>query len=77
MASAQEDILAIFFFGLLVDLTRYEIPTTFLEFPRFAVDPDYLVRKISPVFPDIERARLANAHRAEARAELINDFRRK
>lgn len=76
MPSHQEDVLAILFFGLLMDLTRYQIPTTFMEFPRFAVDLDYFVRKMSPVFPDVEPARLADAHRVETRAELITDFAR-
>jgi hypothetical protein len=63
----QEEVPAVIFFGLMTELTRYEIPTTFLEFPRFALDSEYFVAKMSPIFPKVPPAQLADAHRAETR----------
>ncbi|MGJ0515811.1 MAG: class I SAM-dependent methyltransferase [Methylomicrobium sp.] len=46
----QEGVLAKKFFKLVYILTKYKIPVTFLEFPRFAVDPDYLYDALAPIF---------------------------
>jgi hypothetical protein len=50
-ADEQESILAKKFFKLVHTLTKYKIPVTFLEFPRFADDPDYLYDALAQVFP--------------------------
>ena len=70
----QETVLARSFFDLLFELSRAEVPMTFLHFPRYAHDADYFVDKMSGVFPEVDPARLIDAYRAEVRPELITDF---
>lgn len=49
-ADTQQQILAEKFYRLVQNLTLFNIPSTFLDFPRLATDADYLFKKISPVF---------------------------
>ena len=47
--SAQEEILARKFFQLVYVIVRYDIPHTFLEFPRLALDPAYTYGKLKGI----------------------------
>lgn len=49
-AEIQQQILAEKFYRLVQNLTSFNIPTTFLAFPRFANDVGYLFEKLNPVF---------------------------
>jgi hypothetical protein len=70
----QEAVLAGLFYKLIFHLSAHDIPTTFLHFPRFAIDPEYCVTKLSSVFDGIDRKRLEAALHREVRRELIGDF---
>jgi hypothetical protein len=73
--SRQAAVLARLFHKLVHVLTEYEIPHTFLDFPRFAQDPVYLERKLTPILPDQPGERFREAFRRVARPELIGNFR--
>lgn len=70
----QEAVLAVHFHTLIETLTKHEIPTTLLHFPRFIHDPDYLYAKIGFVLTGIGHERFLEAFRAVARPELVHDF---
>ena len=67
----QDNVLAKIFYRLVYTLTAHDVPMTFLHFPRFAEDVEYAVRKLSPVFPEVERKDWLEAHAAEARPDWI------
>jgi hypothetical protein len=67
-------VLAAQFYRLMDTLTRYDVPTTLLQFPRFVSDPDYLFRKLSPVLPDIGAVRFRTAFNQVVRPDLVHDF---
>lgn len=45
----QQSVLTEKFYRLVQNLTVFDIPTTFIDFPRFANDPIYLFEKLQPV----------------------------
>ena len=71
----QEPYLAHMFYRLIFHLTEHDVPITFLHFPRFAIDPDYLIARLPAAFPNCDPERLLSAHGLEAAPELISDFR--
>jgi hypothetical protein len=48
----QARLLAVGFYNLLVRLVQADVPIALIEFPRFAQDADYLLRKLSPLLPN-------------------------
>jgi hypothetical protein len=46
----QQQVLTEKFYRLVYELTVSNIPCTFLEFPLFATDKEYLFRNLNPVF---------------------------
>ena len=48
----QSDALASVFYELMWTLVEFDIPHTFLAFPRFALDADYLADKLAWLAPD-------------------------
>jgi hypothetical protein len=73
---SQETVLSRKFYQLLQTLAEYDIPTTFLHFPRLATDPEYLFRKIGGRLPNIRYDAFARAFRATSRPEKIHTFTR-
>ena len=71
----QENVLARQLYKLLHVVARYDIPLTLLDFPRIAIDPDYLYEKLAFLWEGIERDRFWVAFDAVAAPELIHDFR--
>ncbi len=45
----QEVVLAKQFFSVVYPLAAYEIPTTFLAFPKFAKDPQHFLNTLGPL----------------------------
>lgn len=45
----QKQVLTEKFYRLVHNLTSFDIPVTFLDFPRLANDSDYLFKKLQPV----------------------------
>lgn len=73
-AADQANVLRLKFARLLEMLVRYEIPMTFLLYPRLARDPDYLYAKLgfllSGIDPDHFRATFGKV----VKPEWINVF---
>lgn len=64
----QARILALGFHHLVERLTAADVPIVFLNFPRLALDADYLHAKLAPVLPKpitAEAARAAHANLAD------------
>ena len=72
--SRQEDILARMFFKLIYVIIRYDIPHTFLEFPRLALDPAYTYEKLRPILKDMKYEEFAEIFQETSKPELINKF---
>jgi hypothetical protein len=73
--SQQAAVLAKLFHHLIRLLTVYEIPHTFLDFPRFIRDPAYLERKLAPIMPATLPEPFRGAFRQVVRPELVGNFR--
>lgn len=76
-AQDQADVLKEKFANLVEALVRNDIPITFLQFPRFAKDPDYLYERISFLIPNMTKERFIEEFNKEVRPELIHDFSEK
>ncbi|MHB1305157.1 MAG: hypothetical protein ACYCZB_17090 [Acidiphilium sp.] len=61
----QARILALGFHHLVERLTAADVPIVFLNFPRLALDADYLHAKLAPVLPKPVTAEAARAAHAE------------
>lgn len=75
----QEELLAMKFFSLMRAVVRHNIPHSLLEFPRLALDRDYLFREVAPVIRRvcrrISRREFVQAFDELSRPELIHEFR--
>jgi hypothetical protein len=75
--SGQEAVLAIQLHRLIEALAAHEVPVTFLAFPRFAWEPEHLVRGLGPYLAErfgVDEARLRRAHATETRLDFIGSF---
>ncbi|MFP5480964.1 MAG: hypothetical protein ACLGIE_14960 [Alphaproteobacteria bacterium] len=73
---AQEAELARKFHSLVETLVKHQIPTTFLSFPRFATDADYLADVLGDFLSmrfGVTREQILAAHAREARPALIGE----
>ncbi len=69
--SRQAVVLARLFYDLIRVLTVYDIPHTFLDFPRFTRDSDYLYGKLAPVIGTFDGRAFQQAFAQVARPELV------
>jgi hypothetical protein len=76
--SRQEEALAVEFYKTVFPLIKHEVPTYFLEFPRLALDADYLFQTMELLMNDhgVERSEFLMAHAKVVRPELIHTFSR-
>jgi hypothetical protein len=70
----QESVLARKFYNLIFVLAKYEIPMTFLLFPRFAEDPTYLYLKIKSLLGDVDYEDFLVAFNLVIQPELIHSY---
>lgn len=72
--AAQAFELARKFYLMMQALLKYEIPVTFLGFPRYAKDTDYFVRILGPLLHQrygVSEDRLRKAHAKETNLSFI------
>lgn len=74
-ADDQEVILRSKLANLVEACVRNHIPMTFLSFPRFARDPDYLLDNLRFLLPLVTRAEFRRAFYNVTRMALIHEFR--
>jgi hypothetical protein len=67
-ATHQREALALVFYELLYTVARYDLPHTFLVFPRFAEDWQYTYDRLSFLDPTVEPARWQTS--IESRVDL-------
>jgi hypothetical protein len=70
----QKAVLAENFHRLVHTLVQYDVPHTFLSFPRLVADVNYTRRKLSPVLGGIDRLTFEAAFARVARPELVHNF---
>jgi hypothetical protein len=79
----QRDALAGVFYELIWTLVEFDVPYTFLAFPRFALDADYLAEKLAWLAPDasVDDFRRAVEHCADptliTQSALTDDERKR
>jgi len=72
----QEPALANELYKLIHTIAKWDLPVTFLYFPRFIHDPEYLYGKIKVALRGIAYERFLEAFKQVAKPELVHDFRR-
>jgi hypothetical protein len=70
----QEASLATQFFKLMAALTRHDIPSTLLEFPRLVADPEYTYRKLAFLVEPIGWERFLGVFQLVADPNLVHEF---
>lgn len=69
----QQQVLAEKFYRLVHNLTVYNIPTTFLDFPRLANDASYLFEKLKPIL-NVDYDAFQQVFKRVADPTAIHDF---
>ncbi len=72
--AAQRGVLAERFHTLMRTLAAHDIPHTLLDFPRFAMDPDYAWAKLRFLSPGVGRQAFGEAFQRVSRPQLIHRF---
>jgi len=73
----QEVILMEKFYNLLWTAVKYDLPVTFLEFPRLVSDSEYLRLKLIPIFGrfKLRKKRFNQAFSLISKPELVHEFK--
>ena len=72
-ATRQREALALVFYELLYTVARYDLPHTFLLFPRFAQDWEYTYEHLSFLDPSIDAARWQTAIESRVNLSLVRE----
>lgn len=70
----QEDVLIKKLFDLLLILSKYQIPVTFIQFPYLLSQPKYLYNKLAPVLKDVSYEVYLKVFETLADPEKPRDF---
>ena len=70
----QQCVLARKLYNLTYTLAIYDIPHTFLHFPRIITDAQYLYKKLAPIMEGIDYPGFLKAFDHVAKPELVHDF---
>ena len=70
----QSHILTEKLYRLIYAISVFDIPHTFLHFPRIIQDPRYLHQKLAPIIGDMDYSRFKQAFDDVVRPELVHDF---
>ena len=70
----QEKILIQKLFTLLLQVSQYHIPITFIQFPYMMSHPEYLYQKLSPIISHISLADFKAIYNKIAQSSLIHVY---
>lgn len=70
----QETVLTKMLFDLLLSCSKYHIPITFISFPELIHAPEYLYKKLSPLFADIPYIHFLEIFNEVAKPNLIHKY---
>lgn len=73
-ADEQQPVLEHKFATLMESLTRHDIPTTLVSFPRLVTDAGYLYGKLVGLIPGVSLSEFRRCHAMVARPELVSTF---
>jgi len=73
-ADKQADVLRYKFTKLIEVLVRYDVPITFLAFPRLVRDPEYLYEKLQFLLKDTDVVSFRSAFKSIVRPEWVHKF---
>ena len=72
----QAEVLTLQLYKLIHTLSKYDIPYTFLYFPRIVNDPEYLFSKLAPVLKELDYDAFVAAFKEIAKPELVHEFKK-
>lgn len=72
----QERILLEKLYRLLLIVSEYMVPTTFLQYPLLVGDDCYLYEKLRPILNGVSQERFKTAYDRTVKPELVHDFGR-
>ncbi len=72
--SRQEDILSRQLYKLIYSLTKYDVSTSLLFFPRFVHDPIYLYKKLNFLLNTINYDNFLKSFNKTVKPELVHEF---
>ena len=72
----QADRLTHQLYKLVHALSKYDIPYTFLYFPRIVNDPDYLFGKLKPVLKELDYDAFISTFKDVAKPEFVHEFKK-
>lgn len=70
----QERILTEQLYSLVLFAAKRRVPVTFLHYPTFVRDPDYLFSALRPVFPDMAREVFGRAYQSAVLPHLVHSL---
>jgi hypothetical protein len=73
-STKQKSILAVQFTNLVQTLVENDIPITFLDFPRFTQDSEYLYRNITFLLDGMTHGQFLTAFDKTVRPEWVHQF---
>jgi len=73
-STEQAAILRLKFTRLIEALVRYDVPMTFLSYPRLVRDPDYTYRKLRFLLPDVTHDAFAEAFGELVKPAWVHQF---
>lgn len=71
---AQEDVLLMNIYKLMLAVSASQVPITLLRFPLLTQDSEYLFHKLSPVLGEIDYAHFQDVFRRVVRPDLVHRF---
>ena len=72
----QAEVLTLQLYKLIHTLSKYDIPYTFLYFPRIVNDPEYLFSKLAPVLKELDYDAFVAVFKEVAKPELVHEFKK-
>jgi hypothetical protein len=70
----QELVLTLQLYKVMFALTKHNVPTTLLHFPRFINDPEYLYSKLAATLTGIDYERFLEAFKMVVHPEWVHQF---
>lgn len=71
---AQEEVLLMNLYTLMLAVSGSEVPITLLRYPQLTRDSEYLFRKLAPILGEIDYSHFQDIFRSVVRPDLVHSF---
>ena len=71
---AQEEVLLMNLYTLMLAVSGSEVPITLLRYPQLTRDSEYLFRKLAPILGEIDYSHFQDIFRSVVRPDLVHRF---